>query len=155
MNLRHHSPEFVLKRIVNHKNVERLVLEHDKLTYLPRTVADLKRLRSVSLSDNRIADIANVSFLNELPRLQKLTLSKNPLKSLKGLRVYSLQTLEAQRCGKCNLRKKIIPNISIIIIIVVVNNDIIIIIIININIHCWLQQSRKLTISCRTHCQLW
>ncbi|XP_043270418.1 leucine-rich repeat-containing protein 15-like [Venturia canescens] len=75
-----------------------LYLADNRLTDLPSRLAQLRSLEVLDLSRNRMSNIPSTSSINQLPNLHFLKLTKNPLRSLRGISVRSLVSLEADNC---------------------------------------------------------
>lgn len=100
VDLRRRSFKSIPEEFLSESKTEVLYLGDNELTDLPKRLVQLKNLEVLDLMNNSIASIPPSSAINELPNLQFLKLSKNPLKSLEGIRARSLLSLEADDCSK-------------------------------------------------------
>ncbi|KAG7205514.1 hypothetical protein KM043_007495 [Ampulex compressa] len=87
-------------------DLQYLNLAHNRLSYLPDELGNLKNLRRLDLTGNNIRSTVDIFSISQLPSLMVLYLSKNPLTSLEGLMSNALQALDASHCAVIELGNK-------------------------------------------------
>lgn len=78
-------------------DLQYLNLAKNQLKSLPN-IEELRKLRRLDLSDNLIANTADIASISQLPSLAVLYISRNLLPDLKGLTSEVLQAVDAGHC---------------------------------------------------------